>query len=122
MCDPSISLLPIAQSDATADQLFQALHRLLVEAGVDEEPITTVVPKKRLSLRLKMAEIARKISNAGELGIRFDDLFELPCPLYDIVLTFLALLELLKMERVRVEQKSVLATIWLFIIIDEIGL
>ena len=103
-------------------QLYQALHRLLVEAGVDERPVTSVTPRRRLSLRLKMAEIARKIMQAGSEGVLFDSLFDLPCPRYDIVLTFLALLELLRHGRVRCEQKAMHAAILLFGIPQEAGI
>jgi len=107
-------ILPVPEGSATAVQLYQALHRLLVEAGVDDKPITAVTPRRRLSLRLKMAELARRLDASGAEGLRFDDLFELPCPRYDIVLAFLALLELLRMGRARVEQKRMHADIWVY--------
>ena len=111
-------MLPIPAGEATGLQLYQALHRLLVESGVDERPVTSVTPRKRLSLRLKMIELARRIERAGAEGILFDDLFELPCPRYDIVLAFLALLELLRHGRIRCEQKAMHASIWLFFITE----
>jgi segregation and condensation protein A len=112
-------ILPVPAGEASPLQLYQALHRLLVEAGVDERPVTSVTPRRRLSLRLKMAEIARKIERAGGEGIAFDALFELPCPRYDIVLTFLALLELLRHGRIRCEQETLHATLWLYAIPQE---
>ena len=111
-------ILPVPAGEANVLQLYQALHRLLVEAGVDERPVTSVTPRRRLSLRLKMAEIARKIEQAGEAGIAFDSLFDLPCPRYDIVLAFLALLELLRHGRVRGEQKTLHDTIWLYGLVE----
>ncbi len=112
-------MLPTPAGEATGLQLYQALHRLLVEAGVDERPVTSVTPRKRLSLRLKMAELARRIERAGTDGIPFDSLFDLPCPRYDIVLAFLALLELLRHGRIRCEQKDVYALIWLFAVVEQ---
>ena len=112
-------ILPVPAGEASPLQLYQALHRLLVEAGVDERPVTSVTPRRRLSLRLKMAEIARIIQRAGDEGIAFDSLFELPCPRYDIVLTFLALLELLRHGRIRCEQQALHATLWLYAIAQE---
>ncbi len=112
-------LLPTPEGEATVSQLYLALHRLLTEAGVDERPVTSVTPRKRVSLRLKMLEIARRVAHAGSGGIAFESLFDLPCPRYDIVLTFLALLELLRGGRVRVDQQSVCGTIWLFGITEE---
>ena len=106
-------ILPITASEATPMQLFHAIHRLLAEAGVDEKPVTAVVPRRRLSLRLKMAEILRKIDASGSEGIGFDRLFSLPCARYDIVLTFLAMLELLRNARVKATQPRLYGSILL---------
>lgn len=114
-------MLPVAAGEANVRQLYQALHRLLTEAGVEDRPVTSVTPRRRLSLRFKMAEVARRIDQAGADGIPFESLFELPCPRYDIVLTFLALLELLRHGRVRCEQKGLHAVIWLFAIMGDLG-
>ncbi len=97
-------ILPVPEAEAHVSQLYQALQRILAQAGIDEKPVTAVTPRRRLSLRLKMAEIVRIAQRAGEAGIAFDALFLLPCPRYDIVLTFLALLELLRLGRIRAEQ------------------
>jgi segregation and condensation protein A len=107
-------VLPMPEGEATPVQLYRALHRLLSEAGVDEKPVTAVIPRRRLSLRLKMAEILRKVNAAGAPGLGFETLFALPCPRYDIVLTFLAMLELLRMLRLRVKQSGLYGGILLF--------
>ena len=99
-------ILPVAEGEATPLQLYHAIHRLLAEAGVDDRPVTAVTPRRRLSLRLKMAEILRKVNAAGPAGLDFERLFVLPCPRYDVVLTFLAMLELLRILRVRARQKG----------------
>ena len=62
---------------------------------------------------MKMAEVLRKVRSTEE-GVQFVGLFDLPCFRYEIVLTFLALLELLRMGRVRAEQQSPLSEIILF--------
>ena len=107
-------VLPVREGEATPIQLYRAIHRLLSEAGVDEKPVTAVIPRRRLSLRLKMAEILRRVNAAGSAGLEFEALFVLPCPRYDIVLTFLAMLELLRILRVRVTQKGLYGGILLF--------
>jgi segregation and condensation protein A len=112
-------ILPVPEGEATAQQLFQALSRLLNEAGVDSKPVTAVIPRRRLSLRLKMAEIVRKLTSAYPKGRTFDSLFDLPCLRYDIVLTFLALLELLRAGRVRAEQAALCEPIWLYALLEE---
>ena len=112
-------ILPIAEGEASPNQLYQALHRMLANAGLDEERITTVTPRKRLSLRMKMAEILRKLNGVYPDSLDFESLFELPCPKYDIVLTFLATLELLRAFKIRVEQSAPLERILMFGVREE---
>ena len=108
-------ILPMADGEATPIQLYQA--------GVGEKPVTAVIPRRRLNLRLKMAEILRKVNRSGPAGLSFEALFLLPCPRYDIVLTFLAMLELVRIPRVRVKQPKLYGDILLFGIapVDQAG-
>jgi segregation and condensation protein A len=104
--NPDDYVLPTPEGEMSADALMAALKRVLAAAGVDDEPVSAVIPRRRVSLRMKMAEVVRKVRpHAGGLG--FTNLFELPCYRYEIVLTFLALLELLRLGRVKATQKSV---------------
>lgn len=108
-------LLPLSQGDATSDQLHQALHRILTEAGLDSDrAITTITPRRRLSLRLKMAELLRKLEAARPASIPFEFLFVLDGTRYDVVLTFLALLELIRIRRIRVEQADIFGPLEVF--------
>ena len=111
---PDDYILPVPEGEASVNQLLAALHRVLNASGLDEKPVTSVVPRRRLSLKLKMAEVARRTAAAGEAGLGFESLFELPCPRYDLVITFLALLELLRSGRVRAEQLGPLEPITLY--------
>jgi segregation and condensation protein A len=112
-------ILPVPEGEADPKHLYQALHRLLVEAGVDEKPVTAVTPRRRLSLRLKMAELIRRLEAALPEGLLFERLFTLPCPRYDIVLTFLALLELVRLGRARYEQETIYGPIMIYGIAQE---
>jgi len=110
-------ILPIPEGEANVSQLLNSLQRMLNDAGMNERPVTSVMPRRRLTLRLKMAEVVRRAFAAGTGGIEFESLFSMPCPRYDIVITFLALLELLRIGRVRAEQTGPLAPIRLFAVI-----
>ena len=112
-------ILPIAAGEASPIQLFQALHRVLMNAGVADDNVTAVTPKRRLSLRMKMADIVRKLNAVYPDCVNFESLFELPCPKYDIVLTFLATLELIRLFRVKVTQESPLEEIFMRIVKQE---
>lgn len=107
-------ILPIQEGEATPLQLYHAIHRMLAEAGVDEKPVTAVTSRRRLSLRFKMAEILRKVNASGTSGLEFERLFTLPCPRYEIVLAFLAILELLRLARVRIKQSGVYGAILIY--------
>ncbi len=101
------AILPPAVPDdpVSSALLLSALNRLLSEADLADQPLTTVVPRRRATLRLKMAEVLHRIqASAPSGGARFSELFDLPCMRYDIVITFLAMLELLRLQRIEVEQ------------------
>jgi segregation and condensation protein A len=111
--NPDDYLLPTPEGEMNSGQLLAALRRVLAAAGVDDDPVTAIMPKRRVSLRMKMAEVLRKVRATNE-GLQFDGLFEMPCYRHDIVLTFLALLELLRLGRVKAVQKRPLEDILLF--------
>src|SRR5258708_6001029 len=111
--NPDDYSLPISLGEMSANQLLAALKRLLANSGIGEEPITAVVPRRKVSLRLKMAEVLRKV-RANASGLEFEMLFDPPLNRYDIVLTFLSLLELLRVGRIRAVQKKMLGEIKLF--------
>lgn len=119
MEDTGDYILPVPEGEAHISQLYDALIHLLSQAGLEDQPITAVTPRRRLSLRLKMAEILRRVQNAKEEGLPFEALFDLPCPRYDIVLAFLSLLELLRHGRIRASQSSPHAPILLTFVIQE---
>jgi segregation and condensation protein A len=96
--------LPVSEDGLSAQTLLDALRSVLASAGVDETPVTAVVPRRRLTLRMKMAEVLRRV-RAHPQGVPFSDLFELPCALHEIVLAFLALLELVRQRLVIARQR-----------------
>lgn len=111
--NPEDYLLPIEKGAMNATVLWKALQRVLSRAGIEEEPILVLPPRRRVGLRTKMAEILRILRVQAE-GLAFDALFERPFCRYDIVLTFLALLELLRQGKVRAEQTEPLGEIMLY--------
>jgi segregation and condensation protein A len=107
-------ILPVPEDEADVTQLFNALQRMLSRDGLQERQVTSIVPRRRLTLKLKMAEVIRKTAAAGNSGLPFEQLFVLPCARYDIVITFLALLELVRIGKISAQQKSALAPIRLY--------
>lgn len=113
-------LLPTPQAGASARQLFHALQQVLAQAGLDETPVPSVAPRRQMTLRIKMAEILRRVEAAAE-GLPFEMLFDLPAPVYEIVLGFLALLECIRIGRIRVEQETAFGSIRVFVARDDVN-
>lgn len=94
-------------TNITAVDLLSALQNILTDAG--EEQVTSI-QRRKVSVRMRMREIWHKISEAaGQLC--FENLFEDDTSRVEIVITFLALLELLKQHRVTVKQKKAFSPI-----------
>lgn len=82
--------------ELSAEALLRALERMLSEVGAGERQITSV-RRQKITLRMKMREVLTAAERAGSDGVTLESL--LPAPpfvLLDVVLLFLALLELLK--------------------------
>ena len=104
--------LPVAFGELRPQSLIRALERLLAESGAGEASVTSV-RRQKMTLRLAMAALWRRVQAAGADGILLDDCFERPLVRLEIVMTFLALLELLRQERIQARQVAMLGEIWL---------
>ena len=100
---------PVIPLNLEAIDLLSALQQMLSEVGEGEEEVTSI-ERQKISLRMKMQEIWRKIRTAGEEGrkLGFRDLVPTPLARLDIVMTFLALLELLRLRKIKVTQRKAL--------------
>ena len=106
--DLDFDLKPILSlEDITAADLLAALQRILADVG--EEDVTTV-QRRKITVRMRMREIWRRLTD-GDGQVKFDELFDNAATRIEVVITFLALLELVSMRRVRVRQKTTFAPI-----------
>src|SRR5438445_13014728 len=48
--NPDDYLLPMAEGEMSPAALMAALRRMLAAAGIEEEPVTAAIPRRRLSL------------------------------------------------------------------------
>ncbi|MCX6344218.1 MAG: segregation/condensation protein A [Armatimonadetes bacterium] len=99
--------LTFVLENITADDLLGALNKILSDVG--DEPITSI-QRRKITVRMRMREIQRKIIEAAGKMV-FEDLFEDALTRVDVVMTFLALLELLKSRLVKVRQAKAFAPI-----------
>ena len=104
-------LLPVGFGDLKPGALLKALNRLLAEAGDDGGQAVTSVRRQKMTLRLAMASLWHKVQRGGSEGVFLDDCFEPPYVRLEIVMLFLALLELLRNHRIRAFQQSHLGQI-----------
>lgn len=103
--------IPVPLNELHPQQLVRALERLLAEA-VEASPPAVLIPRKKLSLRLKIVEVWRRIQAADE-GLSFEQLFESPFTRWEILLTFLAVLELIRQGRIEARQEHLFGEITL---------
>lgn len=85
--------------EQSAQELWRTLQRLLATVGADERGMATVtaIRKQRLTLRLTMRLVLGQVRTAGFTGVCVEELLPtLPFALFEAVLLFLALLELIK--------------------------
>ena len=110
--------LPVSYGELSAASLLKALQKLLAEAGVgDGQPVTSI-QRRKLTLRLAMAALWRKVQRGGAEGVWLHECFEHPYVPLEIVLTFLALLELLRQRQVGAKQAGLLGDIFLFVVTE----
>ena len=107
----------LSLEDITAADLLAVLQRILADVG--EENVTTV-QRRKITVRMRMREIWRKLGERSG-PMTFDELFEDDFTRIDVVITFIALLELVNMRRVRVRQKLTYAAIHITAVVEPDG-
>ncbi len=108
--------LPPKFGELSADHLLRTLERILASIGEGERSITSV-RRQKITLRMKMREVLVYAERAGSDGIALSALVpEAPFALLEIVLLFLALLELLKSGSVLVAQEEFCGDIRVFFV------
>lgn len=88
--------------------LLQALEQLLKERP---EPLVHEVSMEQLSVAERIGQILTALK--GQQSLDFRDLFPQPASRHEVVVTFLAMLELVKLRLVRLLQSQRFGAIWL---------
>ncbi|MDI6827082.1 MAG: segregation/condensation protein A [Armatimonadota bacterium] len=100
---------PVIPLNLEAMDLILALQKMLAEIGEGSEEVTSL-ERRKITLRMKMSEVLRKVRNMPE-GINFRELFIAKPTRVEIIITFLALLELLRLGKIKIKQKQALGDI-----------
>lgn len=98
----------------STEDLLSALQSVLSEA--EGEPVTTL-QRRKLTVRMRIRELLYKVrESSGQLT--FTDLFDEDRTASDIVITFLALLELLKSGRILAKQEHAFGPIMIQLVLE----
>lgn len=95
----------------TMEDLLAALREVLERAEQEDSP--GEIPRDEVSIRDKMTEIRRRLFFLKG-SIFFKELFKTQATRVEIIVTFLALLELIKLKKIRVMQKGIFDDIRIF--------
>ena len=98
-------------NDASPFDLWAAFQNVLNR--LRERPAAGEVVRPRFTIPQRMAAIAAQVRWAKD-GLRFADLFEGDATVMELIVTFLALLELIRQRRIRVMQNGLFDEIWVY--------
>lgn len=98
----------ILLTEVSLFDLMEALRTVLTR--VPKEGVMEILPDE-LSVRQRMSLVMERLERSG--GITFDALFEKERTRAAVIVTFLALLELIKLQLIAVQQIRLFETIWI---------
>lgn len=99
--------------------LLNALEKVLQRDAVQEQLAGFQVPTQEFKVADKIAEVSRLVAARGASGIEFGMLFSHGAQKGEIIATFLALLELVRLRKVRIIQEKTLGTILIYDLAEE---
>jgi len=102
--------------DASIFDLLTALQKVIARAGSRDELITLTA--EEISVKDKINELLERLQTCGQ-HLMFEDLFTPHATRLEIIATFLALLELIKLRAVRIYQGSLFGSIFIYPIAAE---
>jgi len=106
--------IPVEFGELAPSALVAALQQLLAEAEPEEHEVTSV-RRQKMSLKLAMRMLMGKVAEGGKRGIDFVEAFPSPLVRLEIIMVFLAMLELLRQGKIRAKQMAPLAPIRIFL-------
>ena len=94
--------------------LLNALEKVLQRDSHRKTLEAFEVPRQEFKVADKIQEISLAVANSGSAGIEFGKLFSEEAQKGEIIATFLALLELIRLQKVKIIQKSAFGSIYIF--------
>jgi segregation and condensation protein A len=102
----------------SVNSLLDALKEVLDR--IDEVEVTGEIHREEVTIRDKMKEIRKRIMFQPN-GMVFKELFTLKSSKVEIIITFLALLELIKLKKIQIHQSKVFGEIMIYSRVEEIA-
>ncbi|WP_156289276.1 segregation/condensation protein A [Oceanobacillus salinisoli] len=102
---------PVTPGEVSVYDMLNALGKMF-ERKKWEEPLDTKVSRAEIPIEQRMTDVLQMVKKA-EHGIAFDQLFPYPSRTH-IVVTFIALLELMKVREVYCKQEQHFDTLYVF--------
>lgn len=94
--------------------LVNALEKVLQRDTALKNSTSYQVPRQEFKVADKIKEVLSLVSRSGASGIEFENLFSQHAEKSEIIATFLALLELVRMHKVRIIQERTFGTIVIY--------
>lgn len=102
-------------TEVSLNQITVIFAKIL--ARIEKEPKIVKLHKREITVSDKMNFILMLINQGNKYT--FEEMFEFPCSRVEVVITFLALLELIRLRKVLVKQDNIFCEIYLFQRIEE---
>jgi segregation and condensation protein A len=103
--------------DVTLSDLLSIVQKALADTAPED---VTTVRRRSISVRMRMVEVLRRV-HGSQRPLRFEELFDGDFGVRQIVLTFVAVLELLKIGRLKARQARPLGLIEVFCVDPDLG-
>ena len=111
ICKIMLILSAPAHMRALLEDLLSALDTILHREPETKEQPAFELPRQEFNVRDKIKVVSGIVAERGESGITFDRLFPPHAQKAEIIVTFLALLELVRLGKVKVFQEHTFGTI-----------
>ncbi|MFZ5754960.1 MAG: segregation and condensation protein A [Bacillota bacterium] len=102
---------PNPVGDVTLQHLIFAFHKVLARIEKKKEVLT--LPREQVTIRSKISYILLQVKNKP-LGLPFRELFTEAASKEEVIVTFLALLELIRLGRIHIKQPQLFEEILIF--------
>jgi len=110
--------LPVSFGELDVNALLRALQMLLADTLEGDTEQVTSVRRQKISLKMALRTLLNCVKEAGAGGVDFVDAFPAQRMRLDVIMTFLAMLELLRQGKIIARQRATLGPIRLYAVRD----